>query len=585
MRLAKNSSNTFYQLMRRLLTHPVILMGIIGLTIVQVLLTVYLPILIGGAIDAVVMPNSSRVLIPILVQMLLVIVFSTLLQWLTPILCNKIVYHLISELRQSFFEQLHRLPLSYLDKESTGDLVARISSDSEQLTNGLIMMGNLFMVGVFTIILTLMMMARLDSVMMLTVVVLTPVSLLVARFIARKSAHFYRDQTISRGDQAKLLDESISQLKLIQSFNAQEQFEIAFKQSNENYARYSQSATFVASTVNPSTRFINAVIYALLAGMGAFRIMTGSLTVGSLTTFLSYANQYTKPFNDMSSVLSELQSALACAERLFSVIHEPIISEVGLKEFEESTIKGAVSFKGIDFSYNKDRPLITDFNLDVPEGARVAIVGPTGSGKSTLINLLMRFYEYDKGTISLDDKPITDYTRESLRHMIGMVLQDTWLKVGTIRDNIVYGAPDASQEEIEAAAKASHAEFFIQQLPNGYDTYLADGGESLSVGERQLLAITRLFVRAPKLLLLDEATSSIDTRTEILIQSAFDKLMTDRTSFIIAHRLSTIQSADIILVMVDGYIAEKGNHRSLMKKKGVYYQMQTAQGALRRSPC
>jgi ATP-binding cassette subfamily B protein len=413
--------------------------------------------------------------------------------------------------------------------------------------------------------------------MMLVVVALTPVSLLVARYIAKKSYGYYRKQTQSRGKQSQLLEESISQLTLVQSFNAQEQFTHGFQVVNEQYATYSQQAIFASSTVNPSTRFINAIIYALLAGLGALRIMAGQFTVGSLTTFLNYASQYSKPFNDISSVLSELQSALACADRLFAILALDSIDDQAERKIDSEELKGAISFDNVSFSYSPDRSLIEHLDIDVEAGQKVAIVGPTGAGKSTMINLLMRFYDVTAGQIVLDGVPISQYSREDLRRQIGMVLQETWIKSGTIHDNIAYGYPNATRELVIEAAKAANADFFIRQLPQGYDTVLADGGEALSQGQRQLLSIARVFVKIPKILILDEATSSIDTRTEILVQEAFAKLMEGRTSFIIAHRLSTIQSADLILVMVDGKIVEQGNHRELMKEQGVYYQMQMSQ--------
>lgn len=394
--------------------------------------------------------------------------------------------------------------------------------------------------------------------MMLVVVALTPVSLLVARYIAKKSYGFYRKQTQARGKQSQLLEESISQLTLVQSFNAQEQFTHGFQVVNEQYATYSQQAIFASSTVNPSTRFINAIIYALLAGLGALRIMAGQFTVGSLTTFLNYASQYSKPFNDISSVLSELQSALACADRLFAILALDSIDDQAERKIDSEELKGAISFDNVSFSYSADRSLIEHLDIDVKAGQKVAIVGPTGAGKSTMINLLMRFYDVTAGQIVLDGVPISQYSREDLRRQIGMVLQETWIKSGTIHDNIAYGYPNATRELVIEAAKAANADFFIRQLPQGYDTVLADGGEGLSQGQRQLLSIARVFVKIPKILILDEATSSIDTRTEILVQEAFTKLMEGRTSFIIAHRLSTIQSADLILVMVDGKLLNKG---------------------------
>ncbi|HEM5269073.1 TPA: ABC transporter ATP-binding protein [Streptococcus suis] len=568
--------SSFKELVRLVLHQPLRMSLMLVGTLVQVLLTVYLPILIGQAVDAVLIANG-QVLLGILGKMVMVILLNTLVQWYLPLVTNRLVYGMVADLREQVYVKLHQMPLSYLDRQSVGDLVARFSSDSEQLTNGLLMIFNQFFIGILTIFLTIFTMARLDLTMMLVVVALTPVSLLVARNIAKKSYGYYRQQTQARGRQSQLLEESISQLTLVQSFNAQEQFTQGFQVVNDRYATYSQQAIFASSTVNPSTRFINAIIYALLAGLGALRIMAGNFTVGSLTTFLNYASQYSKPFNDISSVLSELQSALACADRLFAILALDSIDDQAERKIDSEELKGAISFDNVSFSYRSDRSLIEQLNIDVKAGQKVAIVGPTGAGKSTMINLLMRFYDVTAGQIVLDGIPISQYSREDLRRQIGMVLQETWIKSGTIHDNIAYGYPNATRELVIEAAKAANADFFIRQLPQGYDTVLADGGEGLSQGQRQLLSIARVFVKIPKILILDEATSSIDTRTEILVQEAFAKLMEGRTSFIIAHRLSTIQSADLILVMVDGKIVEQGNHEALMAEQGVYYQMQTSQ--------
>lgn len=580
MRSKTSRSRTFRALLQLILQKPWQLFIFFITSLGQVLLTVYLPILIGQAVDTSLEAGFSSPFWSILWQMGLVVLANTLLQWISPLLSNQLVYQLVTDLRQRIFEKLHRLPLAYLDQQGVGDLVARISSDSEQLTNGLLMVLQQFFLGFLTILFMIFTMVKLDILMTAVVVVLTPLSLFIARFIAQKSYHYYRKQTRARGDQVSLLEESMSQLSLIQAFNAQEEFVGRFKMVNDQYARYSQAAIFSSSTVNPSTRFVNALIYALLAGLGALRIMKGSFTVGGLTTFLNYASQYSKPFNDISSVLSELQSALACAERIFALLEEADMMEVSSRELAGEAVVGHIEFKNVDFSYQVGKPLINNLNLSVPAGSRVAIVGPTGAGKSTLINLLMRFYPLDKGEIFLDGVPISAYGRESLRKQIGMVLQETWLKSATVHDNIAYGYPNGTRELVIEAAKAANADFFIRQLPQGYDTYLADAGESLSQGQRQLLAIARIFVKLPRILILDEATSSIDTRTELLVQEAFEKLMQGRTSFIIAHRLSTIQDADIILVMMDGAIVEQGNHAQLMAAKGPYYQMQMSQKGL-----
>ena len=547
-------------------------------TILQVLLTVYIPILIGQAIDLVVLPDAAHLLLPLILQMGLVILFSSLIQWLNPLVYNQMIYRYSKDLREKVIQKVHVLPLSYLDRQGTGDLVSRLTTDVEQLNNGLFMVFNQFFVGLLTILVTIASMARLDWMMMGMVLILTPLSLFIARFIAKRSYHLFRMQTQARGAQTQMIEESLSQESLLQAFNAQGQFKDKFIEINGDYAGYSQEAIFYSSTVNPATRFVNALIYALVTGFGAFRILSGTgFTVGQLVTFLNYVNQYTKPFNDISSVLAELQSALACAERLYSVLDQEEVKESGKRDLQEDAVEGAVQFDHVSFGYRPDQTLIKDLSISIPPASKVAIVGPTGAGKSTLINLLMRFYDVDQGQLRLDNEAVNSYSLASYRKQFGMVLQETWLKVGTVHENIAFGRPDASREEVVQAAKAANADFFIQQLPDGYDTYLADAGDSLSQGQRQLLTIARVFLAVPKILILDEATSSIDTRTELLIQDAFHKLMVGRTSFVIAHRLSTIENADLILVMVDGNIVEHGNHTELMAQRGVYYKMQTAQ--------
>ncbi|MFP9171566.1 MULTISPECIES: ABC transporter ATP-binding protein [unclassified Streptococcus] len=547
-------------------------------TILQVLLTVYIPILIGRAIDLVVLPDAAHLILPLILQMGLVILFATLIQWLNPLIYNQMIYRYSKDLREKVIQKVHVLPLSYLDRQGTGDLVSRLTTDVEQLNNGLFMVFSQFFVGLLTILVTIASMARLDWMMMGMVLILTPLSLFIARFIAKRSYHLFRMQTQARGAQTQMIEESLSQESLLQAFNAQDAFHRKFIEINGDYAGYSQEAIFYSSTVNPATRFVNALIYALVTGFGAFRILSGTgFTVGQLVTFLNYVNQYTKPFNDISSVLAELQSALACAERLYSILDQEEVKESGKRDLQEDAVKGAVQFDHVSFGYRSDQTLIKDLSISIPPASKVAIVGPTGAGKSTLINLHMRFYDVDQGQLRLDNEAVNSYSLASYRKQFGMVLQETWLKVGTVHENIAFGRPDASREEVVQAAKAANADFFIQQLPDGYDTYLADAGDSLSQGQRQLLTIARVFLAVPKILILDEATSSIDTRTELLIQDAFHKLMVGRTSFVIAHRLSTIENADLILVMVDGNIVEHGNHTELMAQRGVYYKMQTAQ--------
>ena len=573
---ARYQTQTTQRLIKDLLTQRWLVLGATIGTLMQVSLTVYLPILIGDAVDVVLSPNSIQLLLPIIAKMIAVVGLNTLIQWVNPLIYNRLTFQFVYQLRQKVMEKLNQMPIAYLDRKSAGDLVSRVTTDSEQLSNGLLMVFNQFFIGILTIVITIVAMADIDLLMVGLVLILTPLSLFLARFIAQRSYKLYQNQTKSRGQQTQYIEEMIRQESLVHLLNAQNTTIEQFTGINNTYADYSQEAIFYSSTVNPATRFINSLIYALLSGVGALRIMSGGFTIGELTTFLNYVNQYTKPFNDISSVLSELQSTLACAERLYSILDEksePLPVKI---ELDAENIKGQIDFKAVSFGYTSQKTLIKHLDLSIPPASKVAIVGPTGAGKSTLINLLMRFYELNSGSIDLDGVPMSHYDAEALRHQIGMVLQETWLKVGTVHDNIAYGNPNATREEVIAAAKAANADFFIRQLPNGYDTYLADAGASLSQGQRQLLTIARVFIKSPKILILDEATSSIDTRTELLVQEAFETLMKGRTSFIIAHRLSTIKNVDFILVMVDGDVVEYGKHHALMAKKGVYYQMQTA---------
>lgn len=573
---ARYQTQTTQRLIKDLLTQRWLVLGATIGTLMQVSLTVYLPILIGDAVDVVLSPNSIQLLLPIIAKMIAVVGLNTLIQWVNPLIYNRLTFQFVYQLRQKVMEKLNQMPIAYLDRKSAGDLVSRVTTDSEQLSNGLLMVFNQFFIGILTIVITIVAMADIDLLMVGLVLILTPLSLFLARFIAQRSYQLYQNQTKSRGQQTQYIEEMIRQESLVHLLNAQNTTIEQFTGINNTYADYSQGAIFYSSTVNPATRFINSLIYTLLSGVGALRIMSGAFTIGELTTFLNYVNQYTKPFNDISSVLSELQSTLACAERLYSILDEKSELLPVKIELDAENIKGQIDFKAVSFGYTSQKTLIKHLDLSIPPASKVAIVGPTGAGKSTLINLLMRFYELNSGSIDLDGVPMSHYDAEALRHQIGMVLQETWLKVGTVHDNIAYGNPNATREEVIAAAKAANADFFIRQLPNGYDTYLADAGASLSQGQRQLLTIARVFIKLPKILILDEATSSIDTRTELLVQEAFETLMKGRTSFIIAHRLSTIKNVDFILVMVDGDVVEYGKHHALMAKKGVYYQMQTA---------
>lgn len=548
------------------------------LTIAQVALTVYLPILIGQAVNQVVAINQVdfQELLIILGQMIIVIAVNALVQLINPLIYNRLIYRMIEDLRNEVLEKIHRIPLNYLDTHSTGAVVSRITTDTDQLAAGLLMVFNQFLTGILTIVITIVTMAQLDTQMMLIVVLLTPISIVIAHFVASRSYDLYTKQTQVRSTHSELIEEAVQQSELVRLFNQQDLKSVEFDEVNDIYSNYSKSAIFISSTVNPTTRFVNSVIYALVTLVGAMRIISGVFTVGELTTFLNYANQYMKPFNDISNVLAELQSAIASGDRIFELIDLVDEEETGVKEFGLNEVEGQITFDDVAFSYVPEKELIRDLTVAVEPGQTVAIVGPTGAGKSTLINLLMRFYDVDSGAIFIDGVNMNDFTRRSVREQFGMVLQETWLKTGSIAENIAYGYPNASRDQIIEAAKRAHAHRFIEMLPDGYDTVLTDNGSNLSMGQRQLLSIARLFVQLPEMLILDEATSSIDTRTEVLIQQAFDELMVGRTTFIIAHRLSTIQNADIILVMKEGQIVEQGNHEGLMRQEGFYYEMQMA---------
>ena len=579
--MSENRKSTLKRLIHLMLNYKLLLTIIFILSIVQVSLTVYLPILIGRAVDVIVGAGAVEFesLKTILIQMVIVVLVNTVVQWILPVMYQKIAYELTKDLRQQALDKIHAMPLGYIDQRGTGDLVSRLTTDSEQLNDGLLLVFQQFLIGVLSILFTLVMMFRINPVMMAVVAVLTPLSLFVSQYVAKKSYEEFTMSVRLRGELSEIVEESVTQNEIITLFNIHEEKQDQFVELNEDYSRFSEKATFMSSTINPTTRFINALIYAGVTYMGAVLIVNNGLTVGGLTVFLNYAREYTKPFNDISNVLAELQSALASANRLFEILDGDVEKETGTKEYVHGEIKGRVTFEDVDFSYTSDTELIKDLNVEVEPGMKVAIVGPTGAGKSTMINLIMRFYETDQGYITLDGEPITNYTRSSLREQLGMVLQDVWLKSGTVHENIAYGFPNASREEVVRAAKSAHAHKFIEALPQGYDTDLNDGGLTLSKGEQQLLSIARIFVSIPNVLILDEATSSIDTRTEILIQDAFHELMKGRTSFIIAHRLSTIQDSDLILVMQDGQVVEQGNHEQLMRNQGLYHQMQSARTA------
>ena len=554
----------------------------LALCLISVALTLYVPILVGRAVDCIVGPNAVdfAALTPILMTIAVCIVIAAAAQWVMNALHNSITYDTVRDIRRDAFAHIQNLPLSYLDAHPTGDTVSRMIADVDTFADGLLMGFTQLFSGVMTILGTLGFMLTLNAPITLLVVLITPLSLLVANFIAKRTYAMFRLQSATRGEQTALIDEAIGEQKLVQAFGHEDETLAAFDEVNERLRQCSLKATFFSSLTNPCTRFVNSLVYAAVGFAGALAAVSGHLTIGGLSSFLSYANQYTKPFNEISGVVTELQNALACAGRVFELIDEPAQMPDPADAEKIVNPDGEVAIDHVHFSYTPDRKLIEDFTLHVQPGQRVAIVGPTGCGKTTMINLLMRFYDVDSGEIHVDDHETRRLTRHNLRENIGMVLQDTWLSAGTIRENIAMGKPDATDEEIIAAAKASHAHSFIKRLPDGYNTVISESGGQLSQGQKQLLCIARVMLCLPPMLILDEATSSIDTRTELKIQEAFAKMMQGRTSFIVAHRLSTIQSADVILVMKDGHVIEQGNHESLLAKGGFYatlYQSQFAQ--------
>lgn len=571
--------------LKRVLTHIKKYRILVILSFVCAMITVastlYAPILTGDAIDLIVGKGLVDFdgIKDIIYTFVMVTVVTVLSQWFMNIINNHITYSVVRDIRIEVFNHMEELPLSYIDSHKHGDIVSRIVSDIDQFADGLLMGFTQLFTGIVTILATLGFMIAVNVPIALVVIVLTPLSLFVASFIAKRTYHLFHRQSETRGDITSLVDEMIGQQKIVQAFGYEDEALERFGEINDRLEKDSMSATFYSSIVNPCTRFLNNLVYAAVGIIGAVSVISTGFTVGQLTCFLSYANQYTKPFNEISNVITELQNAMACAGRVFELLDEtPQVPEKENAHVLTDT-KGAIEIKGVNFSYVKDKTLITNLNLSVKPGMRVAIVGPTGCGKSTLINLLMRFYDVDTGSISVDGTDIRDMTRDSLRENYGMVLQETWLKSGTIRENIAYGKPDAIDEEIVQAAKLAHSDSFIRRLPQGYDTVIAEDGGNLSQGQKQLLCITRVMLLLPPMLILDEATSSIDTRTEIRIQKAFNRMMQGRTSFIVAHRLSTIREADVILVMKDGNIIEKGNHDQLMAQNGFYTNLYNSQFA------
>lgn len=550
--------------------------------VITVILTLYFPLLTGEAVDCIIGEGmvDFAAIAPIAAKMAVIAALTALSQWAMNICNNRITYNVTRDIRDEAFKKIEILPLKYIDNHSAGDIVSRVIADVDQFADGLLMGFTQLFTGVLTILGTLFFMFRINTVISLVVLLATPISLFVAAFIAGRTYRLFRLQSETRGEETAFIDEMIGNQKVVQAFCHEDKSMKKFDEINSRLEKASLLSTFFSSITNPSTRFVNSLVYTSVGIVGAFSVIGGNLSVGQLSAFLSYANQYTKPFNEISGVITELQNAIACAARIFELIEEESQTPDSDNAVVLGTADGNVELKNVYFSYSPDRSLIENLNLSAAKGQRIAIVGPTGCGKTTLINLLMRFYDVDSGSISVDGNDIRNVTRKSLRSNYGMVLQDTWLKSGTIRENIVMGKPDATDEEVIAAAKASHAHSFIKRLPQGYNTFITEDGGSLSQGQKQLLCITRVMLCLPPILILDEATSSIDTRTEIKIQHAFRQMMEGRTSFIIAHRLSTIQDADLILVMKDGHIIEQGTHGELLEKNGFYAKLYNSQFAI-----
>ena len=577
----ENQKSTLRKVLRYIRRYWGYLGASIILAAVTVALTLYLPILIGQAVDRIVGKGAVDFagIFVILRKMAVIIGLTAVAQWVMNACNNKITYNVIRDIRTEAFEKIEKLPLKYLDAHSYGEIVSRVIADVDQFADGLLMGFTQFFTGIVTIFGTLIFMLTISVRITVAVVVITPVSLFVASFIAKKTFSMFKLQSETRGEQTAFIEEMVGNQKVVQAFSHEDEALEKFDEINERLQKYSLRAIFFSSITNPSTRFVNSLVYATVGVVGAFTAIAGGISVGQLSSLLSYANQYTKPFNEISGVITELQNALACAGRVIELIEEDAEVPDAEDAVDLEHANGKVELSHVYFSYVPEQKLIEDFNLSVKPGHRVAIVGPTGCGKTTLINLLMRFYDVNSGTIKVSDIPQQQLTRKSLRDNYGMVLQETWLRSGSIRDNIAMGKPDATDEEIIAAAKASHAHGFIKRLPEGYDTVIAEDGGNLSQGQKQLLCIARVMLCLPPMLILDEATSSIDTRTEIKIQNAFAKMMQGRTSFIVAHRLSTIREADIILVMKDGSIIEQGNHEELLEKNGFYAKLYNSQFA------
>lgn len=573
------NKKTINRVLKLIRPYMYLVVSILVLAAVTVAATLYSPILIGKGVDCMI--EKGLVSFPdlklVLLQLAVVTVISAISQWVMSLLTNKMTYKIVDDIRRRVFAHMEILPLRYMDAHQPGDAISRISTDVDQFSDGLLMGFTQLFSGVMTILGTLGFMISIDGRITLIVVLITPLSFFVANFIAKRTFTMFRLQSETRAEMTSLVEEMVGNQKVVKAFAYEKEAEEQFDDINQRLQSCSLKATFFSSITNPSTRFVNGLVYTGVGIFGAFSAIQGRITVGQLSSFLNYANQYTKPFNEISGVVTELQNALACAGRIFHFLDEEPVPENAADARTLDQVEGRVRFEDVSFSYTSEVPLIEHMNLEVKPGQRVAIVGPTGCGKTTVINLLMRFYDVNKGKITLDGVPIQDLTWESLRSSYGMVLQETWLKTGTIRDNISYGKPDATREEVIEAAKQAHAHSFIKRLPKGYDTVMGEDGGSLSQGQKQLLCIARLMLLKPPVLILDEATSSIDTMTEIRIQKAFQKLMEGRTSFVVAHRLSTIKESDVILVMKDGHILETGKHEELLEKKGFYAQLYQSQ--------
>lgn len=573
------NKKTINRVLKLIRPYTYLVVSILVLAAVTVAATLYSPILIGKGVDCMI--EKGLVSFPdlklVLLQLAVVTAISAISQWVMSLLTNKMTYKIVDDIRRRVFAHMEILPLRYMDAHQPGDAISRISTDVDQFSDGLLMGFTQLFSGVMTILGTLGFMISIDGRITLIVVLITPLSFFVANFIAKRTFTMFRLQSETRAEMTSLVEEMVGNQKVVKAFAYEKEAEEQFDDINQRLQSCSLKATFFSSITNPSTRFVNGLVYTGVGIFGAFSAIQGRITVGQLSSFLNYANQYTKPFNEISGVVTELQNALACAGRIFHFLDEEPVPENAADAKTLNQVEGRVRFEDVSFSYTSEVPLIEHMNLEVKPGQRVAIVGPTGCGKTTVINLLMRFYDVNKGKITLDGVPIQDLTWESLRSSYGMVLQETWLKTGTIRDNISYGKPDATREKVIEAAKQAHAHSFIKRLPKGYDTVMGEDGGSLSQGQKQLLCIARLMLLKPPVLILDEATSSIDTMTEIRIQKAFQKLMEGRTSFVVAHRLSTIKESDVILVMKDGHILETGKHEELLEKKGFYAQLYQSQ--------